>query len=114
MLDTQLLADSGTEDQTIYPDSKFVQLLGAHWWRRQLPECRVVAVSPGLIPQTGIARHGSMKLTMDMPDAKTVPEGRFHHRDICADLPLVSLLLTEMTSRRSKHPASIYQGRFPR
>ncbi|KAG8166124.1 hypothetical protein KVR01_004676 [Diaporthe batatas] len=75
VLDNHLLADSGTGDQTIYCESKFAQLLGAHWWRRQLPECRIVAVSPGLIPQTGIARHGSLKLTMDMPDAKTVPEG---------------------------------------
>ncbi|KAI3394328.1 hypothetical protein diail_2880 [Diaporthe ilicicola] len=75
ILEKDLMADSGTGDQSIYSESKFVQLLGAHWWRRQLPECRVVAVSPGLIPQTGIARHGSMKLTMDMPDAKTVPEG---------------------------------------
>lgn len=75
VLDKSLLADSGTEDQSTYSESKFVQLLGAHWWRRQLPECRIVAVSPGLIPQTGIARHGTLKLTMDMPDAKTVPEG---------------------------------------
>ncbi|KAK7697270.1 hypothetical protein SLS64_013704 [Diaporthe eres] len=75
VLDKNLLADSGTEDQSTYSESKFVQLLGAHWWRRQLPECRIVAVSPGLIPQTGIARHGTLKLTMDMPDAKTVPEG---------------------------------------
>lgn len=114
MLDEHLLADSGTEDQSIYSESKFVQLLGAHWWRRQLPECRVVAVSPGLIPQTGIARHGSLKLTMDMPDAKTVPEGRFDHRDISGDLPLISQLLTEMTFRRPKHPASVHQERFPR
>lgn len=85
VLDKNLLADSGIEDQSTYPESKFVQLLGAHWWRRQLPECRVVAVSPGLIPQTGIARHGSLKLTMDMPDAKTVPEGKFQWRDVCGD-----------------------------
>lgn len=77
MLDEHLLAGSGTDDQTTYPESKFVQLLGAHWWRRQLPGCRVVAVSPGLIPQTGLARQASFKLTMDMPDAKTVSEGRF-------------------------------------
>lgn len=83
MLDKDLLADSGVEDQTIYPESKFVQLLGAHWWRRQLPECRVVAVSPGLIPNTGLARHGTFKLTMDMPDAKTVPEGKLRLRKKC-------------------------------
>lgn len=76
VLDKHLLANSGEGDQTIYSESKFVQLLGAHWWRRQLKgSCDVVAVSPGLIPQTGIARHGSVKLSMDMPDAKSVPEG---------------------------------------
>lgn len=83
MLDKDLLAGSGAEDQTIYPETKFVQLLGAHWWRRRLPECAVVAVSPGLIPNTGLARHGSFKLTMDMPDAKTVPEGKLQQRKFC-------------------------------
>lgn len=77
-LEKHLLAGSGEGDQTIYSESKFVQLLGAHWWRRQLQgSCDVVAVSPGLIPETGIARHGTMKLTIDMPDAKSVPEGEF-------------------------------------
>lgn len=82
VLEKHLLADSGEEDRTIYSESKFVQLLAAHWWRRRLQgSCDVVAVSPGLIPQTGIARHGGIKLTMDLPDAKTVPEGEFLHAD---------------------------------
>jgi hypothetical protein len=34
-----------------------------------------MAVSPGLIPGTGLGRYSDMKLPVDMPDAKTVPEG---------------------------------------
>ena len=76
-LDADLKDGSGVGGQAIYSKTKFVQLLGAHWWRRQLKGtgCEVVAVSPGLIPNTGIGRGSGMKLSMDMPDAKTVDEG---------------------------------------
>ncbi|ROV99101.1 hypothetical protein VMCG_06601 [Cytospora schulzeri] len=73
--DKTFLAGSGRDPQNTYSETKFAQLLGAHWWRRQLPQCHVVAVSPGLIPQTGISRHGALDLTISMPDAKSVPEG---------------------------------------
>ncbi|GAB1316106.1 hypothetical protein MFIFM68171_06316 [Madurella fahalii] len=76
VLDNDLKGGSGVTGQTTYSQTKFIQLLGAHWWRRQLMgQCTVVAVSPGLIPDTGISRGSGMKLSMSMPDAKTVPEG---------------------------------------
>ncbi|KAK1782421.1 hypothetical protein QBC45DRAFT_402898 [Copromyces sp. CBS 386.78] len=76
-LPKDLLAGSGKDGDTVYAESKFVQLLGAHWWRRKLKEtgCKVVAVSPGLIPGTGIGRGNGMLLTMEMKDAKSVEEG---------------------------------------
>ncbi|KAJ5771171.1 uncharacterized protein N7511_003222 [Penicillium nucicola] len=74
-LDVDLKAGSGASARVVYSASKFAQLLGAHYWRRQLPTCTVVAVSPGLIPNTKLAQHPSLGLTMDMPDAKSVPEG---------------------------------------
>ena len=73
-LDVDLKAGSGAGVRVVYSASKFVQLIGAHYWRRALPECRVVAVSPGLIPSTNLA--SSMGLSMNMPDAKTIPEGK--------------------------------------
>ncbi|KAH8901937.1 NAD(P)-binding protein [Coniochaeta sp. PMI_546] len=75
-LDKDLRAGSGAEPFTLYGETKFVQLLGAHWWRRQLAgSCTVVAVSPGLIPGTGLGRGSGIQLTMDMPDAKPVSQG---------------------------------------
>jgi NAD(P)-dependent dehydrogenase (short-subunit alcohol dehydrogenase family) len=47
-LDDIVKAESGTEWHSLYSATKFTQLLGAHWWRRQLQgQCDVVAVSPG-------------------------------------------------------------------
>lgn len=76
-LSSILKAQSGAKSQTVYSSSKFVQMLGAQYWRRQLgDQASVIAVSPGLIPNTGIMRHNDYELTSDMPDAKTVPEGQ--------------------------------------
>ena len=72
-LDVDLKANSNAGVRVVYSASKFVQLLGAHYWRRALPQCQVIAVSPGLIPNTKLAQN--MNLSMDMPDAKTIPEG---------------------------------------
>lgn len=74
-LDVDLKANSNAGVRAVYSASKFVQLLGAHYWRRELPSCTIVAVSPGLIPDTKLA--SSMGLTMNMADAKTIPEGGF-------------------------------------
>ncbi|PHH72544.1 hypothetical protein CDD82_5924 [Ophiocordyceps australis] len=77
VLQEHLQVGSGQGAPIAYAESKFVQLLSAHWWRRQLAgQCHVVAVSPGLIANTGLARYSSkMKITTEMPDAKTVPQG---------------------------------------
>ncbi|KAI1330619.1 hypothetical protein F5Y16DRAFT_362275 [Xylariaceae sp. FL0255] len=78
--DTNTLEDamlSATESEKgVYPATKFIQLLNAHWWRRQLQgKCEVVAVSPGLIPGTGLARKSGQVIPANMPDAKSIPEG---------------------------------------
>lgn len=72
-LDVDLKANSDAGKFPVYCGSKFVQLLGAHYWRRHLPGCTIVAVSPGLVPDTNLAT--GMALSMSMADAKTVPEG---------------------------------------
>ncbi|KAK8015962.1 hypothetical protein PG991_008850 [Apiospora marii] len=76
----------------VYSQSKFTQLLNAHWWRRELAgTCTVVAVSPGLIPDTGIFRNytGPNRPTMQSTDAKTVEEGAksLLRAFTCTDMP---------------------------
>lgn len=61
---------------SIYSKTKFAQLLGAQYWRRQLIETNsVIAVSPGLIPGTGLGRGSGKEIPSGLPDAKSVPEG---------------------------------------
>ncbi|KAJ9144640.1 NAD(P)-binding protein [Pleurostoma richardsiae] len=89
-IEADLKVGAGTADPVIYSETKFVQLLGAHYWRRQLKgSCTVVAVSPGLIPGTGLARYTSFKPNIDMADAKPVPEGAssIHRAFTRDDLP---------------------------
>ncbi|KAJ6594834.1 hypothetical protein B0H19DRAFT_1096866 [Mycena capillaripes] len=79
-LDTNLKSASGAAGMTaVYPESKLAALLGAHWWRRALAgQCTVVAVSPGLIPDTGLSRGMPAGFTIPkemLKDAKSVPEG---------------------------------------
>ncbi|KKP06971.1 hypothetical protein THAR02_00951 [Trichoderma harzianum] len=76
VLDDMLKSASGADGMNVYCATKFVQLLNAHWWRRQLAgQCDVVAVSPGLIPNTGLSRGNGLQLSMDMPDAKPIETG---------------------------------------
>jgi len=74
-LDDVVKDGSGADFQPIYCATKFQQLLGAHWWRRQLTgTCHVVAVSPGLVPGTQLGRHSGMKLDPKMADAISIPQ----------------------------------------
>ncbi len=79
-LEDALKSGAGTAEMGLYSMTKFVQLLGAHWWRRELTGvCDVVAVSPGLVPGTGLARGSGIKLPTGSPAAKTIPEGTLKH-----------------------------------
>ncbi|KAI0484197.1 hypothetical protein GGR56DRAFT_13861 [Xylariaceae sp. FL0804] len=62
--------------QSIYCATKFIQLLGAQWWRRELlGTCTVVATSPGLIPGTSLFKDTGISIPSNSPDAKPVSEG---------------------------------------
>ncbi|KAG6010525.1 hypothetical protein E4U21_005876 [Claviceps maximensis] len=75
-IEEKIKSGSGTEGYPVYAATKFIQLLGAHWWRRQLQgKCDVVAVSPGFVPNTGLGRGGGLKLPTGAPDAKTPSQG---------------------------------------
>ena len=73
---------SGTPFQRTYENSKFTQLLTAHWWRRELKgQAEVVAVSPGLIPDTALMQNAMERMNMKFPesalkDANSIPEGK--------------------------------------
>lgn len=75
-MESDLLAASGATSFALYAETKFAQLLSAHWWRRQLADsCEVLAVSPGLIPGTGLGRGSGISIPVNTPDAKPVSEG---------------------------------------
>ncbi|KAK6068435.1 short-chain dehydrogenase [Seiridium cupressi] len=75
--ENNLKADSGADGFKVYHASKFIQFLGAHWWRRQLgTSATVLAVSPGLVVGTGLGRHLDTKPNLDhIPDKLTVEDG---------------------------------------
>lgn len=76
VIEEEVKGGSGAPGWKVYCATKFIALLGAHWWRRQLwGQCDVVAVSPGLIPGTGLARGTDMKIDPNSPDAKSPAEG---------------------------------------
>jgi len=76
VLEEKLKANSDATHLELYSCSKFVQLLGAHWWRRELAgQCVVVAVSPGLVPGTGLTRSVPGFMNANSPDARSVPDG---------------------------------------
>jgi NAD(P)-dependent dehydrogenase (short-subunit alcohol dehydrogenase family) len=76
-MDDDLKGGAGVPGMTVYCQTKFAQFLSAQWWRRELSGTNtVVAVSPGLIPGSGLGRGSGVNGSMDMPDAKTVPEGQ--------------------------------------
>ena len=81
-LRSTFLGDSENTEPPIYGASKFAQLLAAHYWRRRLKDqATVVAVSPGMIPDTRLSRHMRVRpFDSNNPDAKDVPTGKYSPR----------------------------------
>ncbi|KAF7299774.1 hypothetical protein HMN09_00983300 [Mycena chlorophos] len=78
VLESQLKGVAGPNYvENPYPQSKFVQLLNAHYWRRTLSPsgCVVVAVSPGLVPGTGLTRRANLVVPLDSPGARSLAVG---------------------------------------
>ncbi|KAH6842702.1 hypothetical protein B0I37DRAFT_407712 [Chaetomium sp. MPI-CAGE-AT-0009] len=74
-LERDLRADTAIDLYTTYCQTKFVQLVSAHWWRRELAgKCTVVAVSPGFIPGTNLVKKSGL-FSEDMPGAQSIAEG---------------------------------------
>ncbi|KAF7299780.1 hypothetical protein HMN09_00984000 [Mycena chlorophos] len=78
VLESQLKGVPGpTYLENPYAQSKFVQLLNAHYWRRTLAStgCVVVAVTPGIVPTTGLTRRANFSVPHDAPGARSLDAG---------------------------------------
>ncbi|KAG6088880.1 hypothetical protein E4U31_000998 [Claviceps sp. LM219 group G6] len=75
-IEQQITAGSGTEGFPVYASTKFLQLLSAHWWRRELEDqCRVIAVSPGMVPHTGLGRGTGYQVPANLSFSETRHQG---------------------------------------
>lgn len=118
-MDKEELANAGTDSMHVYCQTKFTQLLGAQWWRRQLAGTNdVVATSPGLIPGTGLGRYANVHMSKDMPDAKTIPEGEIPIPSYPA--PSLPIGIPKLTGRclcdcrRCEYPGCLHENGSPR
>ncbi|KAG6139252.1 hypothetical protein E4U12_007568 [Claviceps purpurea] len=57
-IEEQIRTGSRANGFAVYNCTKFIQLIGAHWWCRQLQgHCHVVVASPGRVYGTGLGRE---------------------------------------------------------